>query len=147
MPQIKVKLLHPNAKVPQKGSAGAACYDIFMPEKGVVGFRPEKHPTGLAFEVPEGYFLDVRIRSSLGLKGVSLGNVPATLDSDYRGELFLELYHHYACCNYEYAAGERLAQCRIVKCEPTEFVQSETLSETVRGAGGYGHSGRTDIKV
>ncbi|MEM9394385.1 MAG: dUTP diphosphatase [Pseudomonadota bacterium] len=99
-------------------------------------------PTGLRVEIPEGYEMQIRPRSGLALKhGLSLPNTPGTIDSDYRGPLGVLLtvigtepvrIHH----------GERIAQAIIAPVVQADFRAAETLSETPRGTGGFGSTGR-----
>ena len=98
-------------------------------------------PTGLYIALPEGFEAQVRPRSGLALKhGVTVLNTPGTIDADYRGEIGVVLI------NLSQAAfvvndGERIAQMVIARCEQGELVTVETLDETERGEGGYGHTG------
>lgn len=99
-------------------------------------------PTGLAVAVPEGYELQLRPRSGLALKhGVTLPNTPATIDSDYRGELQVILINH-GSEPFVIHRGDRIAQALVQKVEPVEFVEVAVLPESGRGAGGFGSTGR-----
>lgn len=98
-------------------------------------------PTGLSIELPEGYEAQVRPRSGLALKhGVTVLNAPGTVDADYRGEvgvLLINLGHE----PFTVADGERIAQMVVARHEAVEWQPAQALSESERGAGGYGHSG------
>lgn len=97
--------------------------------------------TGLYIALPKGYEAQVRPRSGLALKhGITVLNTPGTIDADYRGEIGVVLVN---LSNEEFVVndGERIAQMVIAKHEVAEFVEVEELDETVRGAGGYGHTG------
>jgi len=98
-------------------------------------------PTGLYIALPPGYEAQVRPRSGLALKkGITVLNAPGTIDADYRGEvgvLLINLSQEKFVVN----DGERIAQMVIARHEQGEFVEVETLDETERGAGGYGHTG------
>src|SRR5712692_8320392 len=98
-------------------------------------------PTGLSIELPPGYEAQVRPRSGLALKhAITIPNAPATIDPGYRGEIkviLLNLGH----ANYEIQPGDRIAQLIIAKYEPVEWEEGE-LGDSVRGAGGFGSSGR-----
>ena len=99
-------------------------------------------PTGLAVAVPEGYEMQLRPRSGLALKhGITLPNTPATIDSDYRGELQVILMN---LGNQDFVVkrGDRIAQMLIQKVEPVEFVEVEELPESGRGQGGFGSTGK-----
>jgi len=98
-------------------------------------------PTGLFMALPEGYEAQVRPRSGLALKhGVTVLNAPGTIDADYRGEVGVVLIN---LSNDAFTVndGDRIAQMVVARCEQAELVVMETLDDTSRGAGGYGHSG------
>lgn len=143
--QIRIKKLCETAKMPTKGTVGAACFDLYSAEDKILYPNvPVKIRTGLAFEVPFGYCMVVYSRSSTFIKGIVC--TPLIVDSDYRGEVFVsamftggELASNE---HYELQAGDRIAQVKIEKLEDTEFVWSDTLTDTARGTGGYGSTGR-----
>jgi len=98
-------------------------------------------PTGLVFEIPEGYEGQVRPRSGLALKhGISIVNSPGTIDSDFRGEVGIVLINH-GREPYVVEPLSRIAQIVICRVEQVEIEEARTLSETSRGAGGYGSTG------
>jgi len=98
--------------------------------------------TGLAFEIPEGYEMQVRPRSGLALKhGITLPNAPGTIDADYRGELKIILQNG-GKEPVTIHRGERIAQLVFARHESPELMESESLGETARGAGGFGSTGR-----
>ena len=143
---MKIKKIRPTAKMPTFGTKGAACFDLYVSEDTILYFgKPTKVPTALAFEVPEGHCMTVYSRSSSALKGINI--VPLIVDSDYRGEVFI-LANYIRPLEYGYEkyyvvkAGDRIAQARLEKLEPTSFEWAEELSETKRGTGGYGSTGR-----
>lgn len=99
-------------------------------------------PTGLYMEIPTGYEAQVRPRSGLAIKqGITLLNTPGTIDSDYRGELKVILVNLSQETQY-INDGDRIAQLVIAKYEETEWQVAESLQETDRGVGGFGHSGK-----
>ena len=99
-------------------------------------------PTGLRVEIPQGYEMQVRPRSGLALKhGITLPNTPGTIDSDYRGPLGVALIN-LGDTPYTIAHGERIAQAIIAPVVQGRFVTVETLSETARGHGGFGSTGK-----
>ena len=99
-------------------------------------------PTGLRMEIPRGYEGQVRPRSGLALKyGISMVNAPGTIDSDYRGEIGVLLVN-LGQNRVEFKAGERLAQLVICPVIQVELKQVDSLSETERGAGGFGSTGK-----
>ena len=94
----------------------------------------------LSIAIPPGFEIQVRPRSGLALKhGITVPNTPGTIDSDYRGEVKVCLVNH-GQEPFLIRTGERIAQLVIARCERVEIVEAE-LSETARGAGGYGHTG------
>lgn len=98
-------------------------------------------PTGLFFEIPEGYEIQVRPRSGLAAKnGVTVLNTPGTIDSDYRGEMKVILINT-GSEPFTVNSGDRIAQLVVVPVVQADFVPSGTLSQTERGAGGFGSTG------
>ena len=98
-------------------------------------------PTGLHIALPEGYEAQIRPRSGLALKhGITVLNTPGTVDADYRGELMVLLVN-FSNEPFIVKDGERIAQMIVAKHEQVSFELTETLDETERGAGGYGHTG------
>jgi dUTP pyrophosphatase len=98
-------------------------------------------PTGLFIELPEGYEAQVRPRSGLAAKhGISIVNTPGTIDPDYRGEIKVILVN-LSDVPFALEPGERIAQMIIARFEHISWNEVETLSETIRGAGGFGHTG------
>lgn len=98
-------------------------------------------PTGLYMALPAGYEAQVRPRSGLALKhGITVLNTPGTIDADYRGEIMVLLVN-FSQEDFTVNAGERIAQMVIARHETAEFTVVETLDETERGTGGYGHTG------
>lgn len=99
-------------------------------------------PTGLYIALPEGYEAQVRPRSGLAIKkGITVLNSPGTIDADYRGEICIILVN---LSNEPFVIedGERVAQMVIARHEQAEWEETDTLDETERGAGGFGHSGK-----
>lgn len=98
--------------------------------------------TGLFFEIPEGYEAQVRPRSGLAYKnGITVLNSPGTIDADYRGEvgvILINLSHE----DFTIQPGERIAQVVFAKFEQAEWIETEVLSDTERGAGGFGSTGK-----
>lgn len=141
---VKVKKLHPDAKLPTKGSPGAACWDVYALEDIILystGSKPVR--TGLSFELPRGYEIEVRPRSGLSAKGFIIVNSPGTLDSDYRGELLILMKDSVFSTNTSSVKkGDRIAQIKVNEVPPVEFVEVEELSETERGSKGFGSTGR-----
>jgi dUTP pyrophosphatase len=137
---MKVKLIHPNAKVPTRGSPGAAGFDLYAVESAVV--VPGAHvliATGVCFEILLGWYGRVAPRSGLAVKfGI---NVHAgVIDSDYRGEVSVALINH-GDTTWEIKVGDRIAQIVFEKCWDGGLIEIEELSQTKRGEGAYGSTG------
>lgn len=117
----------------------------YLPE-GELVMKPLQRvlvPTGLFMEIPVGYEGQVRPRSGLAIKsGITVLNSPGTIDADYRGEVKVILIN-LSGTDFVIKSGDRIAQLVIAKCEQTEVVEVETLSETERGVGGFGHTGKS----
>ena len=133
--------------LPRYESAGAAGADLRanFPDKAGVSLAPGARaliPTGLHLEIPAGYEVQLRPRSGLALKhGITLPNSPGTIDSDYRGPLGVILLNAGPELFFV-AHGERIAQMIIAPVLRARFEMAEALSETARGAGGFGSTGR-----
>ena len=99
-------------------------------------------PTGLSIELPVGYEAQIRPRSGLALKhGITILNTPGTIDADYRGEIMILLIN-FSHQDFEVNNGDRIAQMIVASHEKVQWDEVELLSETIRGAGGYGHTGQ-----
>jgi dUTP pyrophosphatase len=140
--KLKIKKLSSNSKLPTKATSGSACYDVYS-RKRILLSPMEKAlvPTGLSFELPPGFGMDIRPRSGLALKGLVILNSPGTLDSDYRGELMVPSIN-LSSGNILIDKGDRIAQIRLFKTIDIEFEEVEELSETERGVGGFGSTGK-----
>lgn len=142
MVEIKIKRLHPDAIMPHYVHKGDAGMDVYSTEDILLEKTAIKLvPTGLSFEVPEGYEIQVRPKSGLALKhGITLTNSPGTLDSCYRGELGVIMQNE-GKEDYQIKKGEKIAQIVIARYEQAEIKEVEELSETSRGEGGFGSTG------
>ena len=140
--KIKIKKLHPDAKLPVQGTVDAAGFDLFCTKTVIIeNGETVKIPTGIAMEIPQGYCGVVYSRSSSALKNLVI--TPLIVDADYRGEIMIIVKHVCEMNDWrEIKAGDRIAQIKIEKLEPTEFEWAEELNQTERGAGGYGSTGR-----
>ena len=145
MDRIAVKRLRENAMIPTYGSAEAAGADLYACLEGAITIAPGETvfvPTGIAMEVPRGCAGLVFARSSLGAKrGLAPANKVGVIDSDYRGEFFVALHNH-GKLPQEIAHGERIAQLLIVPVFTPGFVEVSELSDTQRGNGGFGSTGK-----
>lgn len=123
-------------------SAGMDLYAAVDKETVIAPGAWKLVPTGLAVAIPEGYEGQVRPRSGLALKhGIGLLNSPGTIDADYRGEVGIILFN-FSDKPFIIQRGDRIAQLIFAKVEKAQIVKVEELSETRRGAGGFGHTGR-----
>lgn len=143
--QIQIfSVLKEGASLPEYRTAGAAGADLRACLTEPIVLRPMERkliPTGLSVEIPEGYELQVRPRSGLALQyGVTVLNAPGTVDSDYRGELSVLLIN-LGEMPFTVAPGDRIAQAVIAAVVQGSFIQTDALSITNRGSGGYGSTG------
>ena len=135
-----------NNAMPAYETINSAGMDLraYLPD-GQMVIKPMQRalvPTGLFMEIPVGYEGQVRPRSGLAIKsGITVLNSPGTIDADYRGEVKVILIN-LSENDFVINSGDRIAQLVIAKCEQMEVVEVETLSETERGAGGFGHTGK-----
>jgi dUTP pyrophosphatase len=165
-PQLKVKRLHPDAVLPKYATEGAACFDLaavgvhgltmaeteFLHRRGywddgvaIIGGRQHDNSytfrTGLAFEVPPGWVMLIYSRSGHGFKNdVRLSNCVGVIDSDYRGEVSVKLRCDGAA-NMRIQGGDRIAQAMLVQVPQVQLVEVDELTDTARGAGGFGSTG------
>jgi len=142
--RIRIKRLSPEAAIPQyaHGPDEDAGMDLRATERVVLEpYVPQAVSTGISIEAPPGYEAQVRPRSGLALKhAITLPNSPATIDPGYRGEIRVIMLN-LGKENYTVHPGDRIAQLVIARYEAVEWEEGE-LSETTRGAGGFGSSGR-----
>jgi len=122
---------------------GSAGYDLASADTGVLApLERRLFRTGLAIAVPEGYECQIRPRSGLALRhGITLPNTPATIDSDYRGELMVALVN-LGSEPFEITRGMRIAQMVVARVERVAFEAVAELPPSDRGAGGFGSTGR-----
>lgn len=142
--QIKVRILNVGATLPTYGTAEAAGADLYALRGASVTVPPHETVmihTGLAAEIPEGYAGLIFARSGLASKrGLAPANKVGVVDPDYRGEFMVALHNH-TDIPAVVEGGERIAQLVLVPFLRAEFIPSDTLSETERGAGGFGSTG------
>ncbi len=142
---IRAVKLRENAVMPAFATPGSAGADLTACIDGKIVVDPGKTvmvPTGIAMEIPEGYAGFVFARSGLATRsGLAPANKVGVIDSDYRGEILVSLHNHGEDAA-EIAPGQRIAQLVIMSVYQAEFVQTQDLSETDRGAGGFGSTGR-----
>lgn len=145
MEPIRVKKLHPMATLPTYGSVEAAGADLYACLDEPVTIAPGETawiPTGIALEVPKGCAGLVYARSSLGAKrGLAPANKVGVIDSDYRGEIRVVLLNH-GKVSQTVENGERVAQFLITPVLTPAYVEAEELTDSDRGTGGFGSTGR-----
>ncbi|MCI7248685.1 MAG: dUTP diphosphatase [Clostridiales bacterium] len=141
---MKIRIKSLSGVLPQYETAGAAGMDIRAYLDEPVTINPGERalvPTGLFMEIPEGYEVQIRARSGLAIKkGIGLVNGIGTIDSDYRGEVKVPLIN-WGQEPFTVSNGERIAQMVAAAYIKAEIEPAEELSETERGAGGFGHTG------
>lgn len=134
-----------SAKLPERGSASAAGYDLFADVSQDVTIAPHETKmigTGLAMEIPEGYFGGIFARSGLSAKeGLRPANCVGVVDSDYRGEIKVAL-HNDGEVPRVVTSAQKIAQLVVVPFLSIGFTEVSELSDTVRGEGGFGSTGK-----
>lgn len=141
--QIKVvnKSKHPLPSYQTKSAAGLDLHAALEEEVTLAPLQRALVPTGLFIELPHGYEAQIRPRSGLAYKhGITVLNSPGTIDADYRGEIKVLLIN-LSNAPFIVKDGERVAQMVIARHEQIEWVNTTSLNETLRGAGGYGSTG------
>ena len=143
--KLKIKRLDKNAKIPTYGteySAGADLCALLDEPKVIEPHKTEILNTGIALEIPEGYCGLIFARSGLASKrGLAPANKVGVIDADYRGEVKVALHNH-TDSSAVVEPGERIAQLAIVPFLKAEFEEADELTGTVRGAGGFGSTGK-----
>jgi dUTP pyrophosphatase len=139
---LKVKVLRPGARLPVRATPGSSGLDLHACLDAPIELGPDVTlvPTGIAIEAPAGYDLQIRPRSGLGRLGVDL--IYGTLDSDYRGEVFVSMRTFGSTTSFRVEDGDRIAQLVVARVVDVTLEQVEELSDSVRGDGGHGSTGR-----
>ncbi len=140
---LKIKKLNKNALIPAYQTKEAAGFDLHSIEDVIINPGERKLiSTGLAFEIEKGYEVQIRPRSGLAYKhGITVLNSPGTIDSDYRGEIKVLLVN-FGNEEFEIKVGERIAQAVVAPVIQAEIIEVEELSDTERGSGGFGSTGK-----
>jgi len=144
---LKIKRLRPEAKLPQRQTPGSAGHDLHacIPEPLLLPAGEKRRvPIGIAMEIENpNYVAILAARSSMALKyGVTMGNGIGVIDSDYRGELSV-LLHNTSNEDFVIQPGDRIAQLLLIPVDLPQVLEVEQLSETQRGQGGFGSTGRS----
>ena len=154
--KVKVKKLHPDAVIPSYAKPGDAGMDLVAVSRNIDEHGNLVYGTGLAFEIPKGYVGLVFPRSSVSKYNLQLTNNVGVIDSGYRGEVTAKFKGSFSVLQADiegisaltlkkgkiYKVGERIAQMIIIPYPQIEFKEVDDLSETERGTGGYGSTGR-----
>lgn len=148
---VKVKKMHPGAVIPTKATPGSACYDVYAPYDFEVKPGRNVMPLGLAIELPDGYGAEIRPRSGYSAKGF-VGTRACTqyrfdadcihgmIDCDFRNQIGVIIISRESR-TFTIKKGQRVAQMLIIKAESVRFEQTDTLTDTKRGQGGFGSTG------
>ena len=145
---IKIKKLHPNAIIPKYATEWSACFDLSARlDQGVTMSylrRECTFSTGLSFEIPRGFAMMIYSRSGHGFNNdIRLANCVGVIDSDYRGEVKVKLTSDNPFCeSFIVNHGDRIAQAMIIPVPDINLIEVDDLTDTVRGAGGFGSTGR-----
>ena len=141
---VKIKKLRDDAIIPKYMTESAAGMDLYSANDQDILLAPGKRamvPTGIAVSLPKGYEAQIRPRSGLAHRhGITLVNTPGTIDADYRGEI-MALMINLGEKPYVVSKGTRIAQMIIKKVYRPKIIVSDSLDETKRGSGGFGHTG------
>ena len=143
---MKLKVVSTSGRMPEYATKGSAGFDItaYLPDGAYLLEAGERAliPTGYFIEVPEGYEAQIRARSGMAINyGIGLVNGIGTVDSDYRGEWRVPLIN-WSDQDYLIEDGDRIAQVVINEVIQVDFEEVEEISDTERGAGGFGHTGK-----
>ena len=143
--KVNFKVLNPGATAPTYATeyaAGADLYNLKDADTVIAPGETKLIHTGIALEIPQGYVGLIFARSGLATKrGLAPANKVGVIDSDYRGEIMVSLHNH-SIVEQRIEAGERVAQISIVPYLKAEFEETDTLTETLRGEGGFGSTGK-----
>ena len=153
MLEVKIKKLHKDAVIPKYETAGSAGMDLTATSKKYDEYGNVVFGTGLAIQIQDGYYADLRPRSSISKYDLVLANSVGTIDSDYRGELILKFKPTLRKSTWnsgvyetdevkEYEIGDRIAQLVILPYPKVSFIEVDNLSDTERGTGGFGSTNK-----
>lgn len=145
MENIKLEFFkfNENAVIPSFANKGDACMDLTATSRIFDQYGNVSYGTGIGFNIPEGYEIEIRPRSSISKYKLVLVNSPATIDSGYKGEVILKFKPTEKLNDdtFVYKVGERIAQFKLNKLENFEMIETDQLTESERGAKGFGSSG------
>lgn len=143
MPKINFVKMHSDAKIPFQKHDSDAGFDLTAVGDIEVDGNVATYRTGIALETPAGWYWDIRPRSSISKTNLVLCNGPGTVDSDYVGEIIVKfrIVPHKDQPAVMYSVGDRIAQLVLQRKHNCNFVETDKLSETARGSGGFGSTG------
>lgn len=146
MERVNVRIINQSAfPLPEYATSGSAGVDLRANTQSVITLKSLERiliPTGIFLELPEGYEAQIRPRSGLAIRsGLTLLNTPGTIDSDYRGEIKIVMVN-LSGQEQSIQPGERIAQMIVASYMQVDWEEAAVLSETKRGAGGFGHTGK-----
>jgi len=146
MPTLQIKIINKSSNaLPEYATTGSSGMDIRTSIEAPQTLKPLERallPTGLFIELPQGFEAQVRPRSGLAIKqGITCLNTPGTIDADYRGEIKVILIN-LSQEEQVIQPGDRIAQLVIQSVEQIQWIQVEEIADTVRSAGGFGHTGK-----
>ena len=153
MLEVKIKKLHKDAVIPKYETVGSVGMDLTATSKKYDEYGNVVFGTGISIQLPDGYYADLRPRSSISKYDLVLANSVGTIDSDYRGELILKFKPTLRKSTWnngvyetdevkEYEIGDRIAQLVILPYPKVSFVEVDELTETERGNGGFGSTNK-----
>ena len=140
--RVLIKLLNSDARIPQKATEFSSGYDLFSAEECILAKGSYRLiSTGISIAMEKGLEAQVRPRSGLAVKfGITVLNSPGTIDADYRGEVKVALINH-SDKDFQIEKGMRIAQMVFAKTAEIDLYETDDLSVTVRGEGGFGSTG------
>ena len=145
MVKVLIKKLNPSVQLPEYKTKGASGMDLVAFLKNPVNVKSKTSsliPTGISVAFSEKYEIQIRPRSGLAIKNnISVLNTPGTIDSDYRGEIKVIIYNH-GNKDFIINNGDRIAQIILAPVVKMELEEIDNLSETLRGKGGFGSTGK-----
>jgi len=139
---VKVIKVHPEAVLPTKATGGSAGFDLYSIDSVEINPLPGGMTirTGIAVELPFGYEMQIRGRSGLAFRENIILHL-GTIDQDFRGEILIKVWN-LGSAPLSIKKGERIAQAVVQKIEQVRLIEVSEISETERGTGGFGHTGR-----
>lgn len=143
MVKLGVKKLDPNAKLPTKAYPTDSGYDLYSAECQIIDAQETRRiKTGISFQIPEGYEVQIRSKSGMALNGLVVANSPGSVDNSYTGEIIIILRNNNVSEAQKIQKGQKIAQAVLAPVVKSEIEEIEELPETERGSNGFGSSGK-----